>query len=319
MPDAGVPKQGRLFVVKVLVFATLCVACMAAWITPPLALLVGLVISFFPGNPFPQTTQKTVAPLLQAAIILLGFGMNFEVAASAGMQGFWVTLFSIAGVLGLGILLGKKMGADKETALLVGGGTAICGGSAIAALSKAIDADKTRVSLSLATVFILNAAGLVIFPVIGRLLELSQSQFGWWAALAIHDTSSVVGAAAAYGPEALEIATTIKLVRAIWIVPLALAAGYFAHKKRPGITVPWFILGFVAAMLLGTYVPAFSPLVTHMPAVGKAIMTLVLFFIGTGAGKDLLDMAGSKTFLLGLALWILVSVLSLVAVYFLVV
>jgi uncharacterized integral membrane protein (TIGR00698 family) len=317
MHDAAKPVWGGTFIFKLLVFSMLGVASVTMWITPPIALLAGLVLSVFPGNPFPSFTQKAVAPLLQAAIILLGFGMNFEVAVSAGMQGFWVTLFSIAGILGLGILLGKKMGADKETSLLVGGGTAICGGSAIAALSKAIDADKTRVSLSLATVFILNAAGLVIFPMVGRLFQLSQVQFGWWAALAIHDTSSVVGAAAAYGPEALEIATTIKLVRAIWIVPLALAAGYFAHKKRPGITVPWFILGFVAAMLLGTYVTAFSPFVDFMPAVGKAIMTVVLFFIGTGAGKNLLDMAGSKTFLLGLALWILVSVLSLVAVYFL--
>jgi uncharacterized integral membrane protein (TIGR00698 family) len=316
MPDAANPKQGGVFVVKLLIFAILGTACISAWISPPLALLAGLVFSIFPGNPFPLITQKAVAPLLQAAIIMLGFGMNFQVAASAGMQGFWVTLFSIAGILGLGMMMGKKMGADSETTLLVSGGTAICGGSAIAALSKAIAADKTRVSVSLATVFILNAAGLVIFPVVGRFLQLSQPQFGWWAALAIHDTSSVVGAAAAYGTEALEIATTIKLVRAIWIVPLALAAGYFAHKKRPGITVPWFILGFVAAMLLGTYVSVLAPLVTYMPPVGRAIMTLVLFLIGSGAGKNLLAMAGSKTFLLGLGLWILVSVLSLGAVYF---
>lgn len=302
--------------VRIMVFVLIAVASISTFISPPVALLLGIVLSGFPGNPFPAFTQKAVAPLLQVAIVALGFGMNFQVAMEAGLSGFWVTFVSIAGILLLAVLLSKKNGVDRETTILVGGGTAICGGSAIAALSKAIDADKAKVSMSLATVYILNAAALIIFPVVGGILQLSQSQFGWWAALAIHDTSSVVGAAAAYGPEALELATTIKLVRAIWIVPLALAAGYYAHKRRSGITIPWFILGFVAAMFLGTYIPALSPLVQYLPTAGKAIMTLVLFFIGSGAGKNLLAMAGSKTFMLGLVLWVLVSLISLIAVYF---
>jgi uncharacterized integral membrane protein (TIGR00698 family) len=316
MQEAEKPKREKLFMVRMVVFGLIAAACISTFITPPVALLLGIILSAFPGNPFPAFSQKAVAPLLQTAIVALGFGMNFQVAIAAGLSGFWVTLFSIAGILLLAVLLSKKMGADRETTMLVGGGTAICGGSAIAALSKAIDADKAKVSMSLATVFILNAAALVIFPVAGRMLQLTESQFGWWAALAIHDTSSVVGASAAYGPEALQIATTIKLVRAIWIVPLALAAGYWAHKQRSGITIPWFILGFVAAMFLGTYVPALAPLVQYLPIAGKAIMTLVLFLIGSGAGKNLFAMAGSKTFTLGLVLWILVSLLSLMAVYF---
>ena len=244
-----------------IVFFLLIFACLTPYVSPPIALALGLFLAFTVGNPFPEQTRKTTKILLQISVVLLGFGMNLEAVVKAGKDGILFTLATIFGTLALGFLLGRFLKVEDKTSALISSGTAICGGSAIAAVAPAIHADSEEISVSLGTVFILNSVGLFVFPIIGRALDLTENQFGIWAAIAIHDTSSVVGAASRFGAEALQIATTVKLARALWIAPIALLFA-FAYRsknaqKKTRVAIPWFIFLFLLATVIRTYAPDF--------------------------------------------------------------
>lgn len=305
-------KRAHKYFMRAFIFILLALGCLTPYVTPPIALLMGIIFAQVAGkHPFQAFSQRITPYLLQVAIIGLGFGINATTALQAGKAGFLLTLLSIAATLGLGLVLGKMLKVKSETSLLISAGTAICGGSAIAAVSKAIGAGKESVSVSLATVFILNALALLIFPFVGRALHLNETQFGWWSALAIHDTSSVVGAATAYGEEALQIATTVKLTRALWIVPLTLATAMVYRHKGGTVSIPWFIGLFVLAILAYTYIPVFQTISPSIVLIAKAILTLTIFLIGSSASKNIFALAGSKSFLQGGLLWLLVSMVSL--------
>ena len=289
--------------------------------SPPIALALGLLLALTLGNPFPFVTGKPTKYLLQASVILLGFGMNLSAVIQAGKDGILFTIASIFGTLILGYFVGKWFGVAEKTSTLISSGTAICGGSAIAAVGPAIDADTEEMSVALGSVFILNSIALLLFPVVGHLINLTQKQFGVWAAIAIHDTSSVVGAAAAYGQEALEIATTVKLARALWIAPVALFFMMMYRRKDGGakakIAIPWFILLFLLATIVRTYATADVPpsLFDSLVNLAKAGMTLTLFFIGISLTRTTLKNVGIKPMVQGVLLWIVISLVSLYAVF----
>lgn len=250
----------------------------------------------------------------------LGFGMNLQASLESGREGMAFTVISVAGTMLAGWFIGRRLlGVDKATSYLISSGTAICGGSAIAAVGPVLKAKDAEMSVALGTVFILNAVALFIFPAIGRALDMSQQDFGTWAAIAIHDTSSVVGAGAAYGEEALQVATTIKLTRALWIIPLALfTAGLFKGEDRK-IRIPWFILYFVLAMVLNTYVLSLHP---AAEAAGRAVgsaartaLTLTLFFIGASLSRDVLRAVGIRPLAQGILLWAVISLSTLAYIY----
>lgn len=295
--------------------------CLSPYGSPPVALALGLGLALTLGNPYPSVTGKPTKYLLQASVILLGFAMNLSAVIQAGKDGILFTIASIFGTLILGFFVGKWFGVADKTSSLISSGTAICGGSAIAAVGPAIEADNEEMSVSLATVFILNSIALLLFPVIGHLISLTQKQFGVWAAIAIHDTSSVVGAAAAYGQEALEIAATVKLARALWIAPVALFFLMMYRRKDSGtkakITIPWFIFLFLLATIVRTYAPAWVPpsLFDSLVNLAKAGMTLTLFFIGVSLTRKTLRNVGIKPMLQGVLLWVVISVVSLYAVF----
>ena len=310
--------------IRELLFAIAIFACLTPWVTPPVALLLGLGVAFFVGHPFLHLNHKATHILLQVSVVGLGFGMNAASAVKAGREGILFTVASIVGTLTVGLLMGRFFKIEKKTSLLIAGGTAICGGSAIAALSPVIKAEERQVSVALGVVFILNAVALFLFPVIGHLLHLSQSQFGLWSAIAIHDTSSVVGAAGRYGPEALQIATTVKLARALWIIPVSLLAALFfrgqgggdgteASAGRAKIRIPWFIGLFVLAILLNTWLPI--PVISHaVVQAAHAGLTLTLFLIGSGLTREVLANTGFKPMLQGVLLWVLISGVTLWAI-----
>lgn len=266
------------------------------------------------GNPFAKQSSKSVGWLLKGAIIGLGFGMNFFNAIDAGSTGLLLTLSTIIVVLILGWLIGKLLSVNSKTSYLVSTGTAICGGSAIAAIAPIIKANSKQISVALGTVFILNALALLLFPWLGSLLEMSQYKFGLWAAIAIHDTSSVVGAASKYGAEALEVATTIKLGRALWIIPLSLLTVYFRKGKSGKLKIPYFIGLFVLAMLISTFLPEYKSIYTGIAFVSKKALILTLFLIGAGLSWNNIKSVGYKTFILGSCLWVCISVISLVII-----
>lgn len=286
---------------------------MSSWVTPPVALFLGLAFALTCGQAHPNFNKKTSKYLLQYSVVGLGFGMNLHSALASGKEGMSFTIISVIGTLALGWFLGRKFfKLDKKTSYLIGSGTAICGGSAIAAVGPVMKANDSEMSVSLATIFILNAIALFIFPAIGHALDMTQQQFGTWAAIAIHDTSSVVGAGAAYGEEALGIATTIKLTRALWIIPMAFFTSFVFKSKGQKITIPWFIFFFLGAMVVNTY------LLTDVPQIGLAInelarktLTITMFFIGASLSMNVLKSVGLKPLLLGVLLWIIISVTSL--------
>jgi uncharacterized integral membrane protein (TIGR00698 family) len=304
--------------VRQVIFAVIVLACLTPLVSPPLALVLGLFVALFVGHPFLHLNHRATNLLLQVSVVGLGFGMNAATALRAGKEGFLFAAASIAGTLGFGLLLGRLFQIEKKTSLLISGGTAICGGSAIAALYPVIRAEERQVSVALGTIFILNSVALFLFPFIGHLLHLSQTQFGLWSAIAIHDTSSVVGAAGRYGPEALQIATTVKLARALWIIPVSLAAALIFRKSRttgsrPNIKIPWFIGLFVAAILLNTWLP--MPALDHVVVqAAHAGLTLTLFLIGSGLTMQVLKNTGVKPLLQGVILWVLISVTTLWAI-----
>jgi uncharacterized integral membrane protein (TIGR00698 family) len=274
------------------------------------ALAIGLVFGLIFTNPFPAQTRKISKILLQASVVGLGFGMNLHEVLRAGRSGFIYTLLGISFALAIGMALGALFEVKRVPAFLISTGTAICGGSAIAAVGPITQASDEEMAVALGTVFVLNSVALLIFPYIGAALKLSQSQFGLWAALAIHDTSSVVGAAAKYGATALAIATTVKLARALWIVPLALGTA-LARGAKAKIEWPWFIGLFCLAAMCNTYLPAGAHVYAIAVKLAKMGLTATLFLIGSGISIATLKSVGHRPLLQGILLWMIVSVVSL--------
>lgn len=284
------------------------------WVKPAVALFMGIALALTIGAPYAKANKKVSKYLLQAAVVGLGFGMNLHSALAAGKEGMLFTIVSVVGVMVLGVALGKVLRVNPKNAYLISSGTAICGGSAIAAVAPIIDADDNDTSLALATIFILNAIALFIFPPIGEALGLSQQQFGTWAAIAIHDTSSVVGAGAAYGPEALQVATTIKLTRALWIFPLALVSILVFRSKGKKVAIPWFILFFILAMIANTYINIPLEITGAIVVASKKALSLTLFLIGCGLSLGAIKKVGAKPLILGVLLWIIISVVTLLVI-----
>ena len=284
-------------------------------VSPPIALLGGLVYGFTAVHPFHMESRGLAKFLLQASVVALGFGMNLHEVVHAGRSGFLYTAVSITVAMLLGLGFGYLLRVGKKSAFLISAGTAICGGSAIAAVGPIAEASEEEMGVSLGTVFILNSAALFLFPLIGHAFHMTQSQFGLWSALAIHDTSSVVGATAKYGPTALAVGTTIKLARALWIVPLSLATA-IVLKSKARIQWPWFILLFCLAALLNTLLPAFNPAFGVLGHLGRIGLTVTLFLIGTGLNREVLQRVGVRPLLQGLALWIIVGASTLALILF---
>jgi uncharacterized integral membrane protein (TIGR00698 family) len=304
-----------------IVFFLLILVCFTSFVSPPIALALGLLMALTIGNPFARQLGKPTRILLQTSVVLLGFGMNLTSVLKAGKDGILFTIATIFGTLILGYFVGKLLKVNGKTSVLISSGTAICGGSAIAAVAPVIDADSEEISVSLATIFILNSIALIIFPYIGHALDLTQNQFGIWAAIAIHDTSSVVGASAKYGTEALQIATTVKLARALWIAPVALVFSVLYRsengEKRTKVAVPWFIFLFLLTTVLRTYAPnAVEPSIfDSFVNLAKAGLTVTLFLIGASLSRETLKKVGVKPLLQGVLLWIVISIVSLFAVW----
>jgi uncharacterized integral membrane protein (TIGR00698 family) len=297
---------------KIIFFAGLILAA-SGMISPPVALVGGLIYGFSFALPYAKQTRTVSRWLLQASVVALGFGMNLHQVVRAGGSGFVYTATGIATTMLLGLFIGRLIVVDRKVSFLINVGTAICGGSAIAAVSPIIHADDEEIAVSLGTVFVLNSIALLIFPFIGTLLHLSQPQFGLWAALAIHDTSSVVGAAAKYGNEALAIGTTVKLARALWIVPIALVTAYMM-KSKARVQWPWFILFFCLAAVANTYVPLLAPAYPILSRVGRVGLTVTLYLIGTGLSMSTLKQVGTRPLIQGVLLWAAVAITSLLAI-----
>ena len=314
-------KYNRHIYIALLSLLSLCLLCdyipalrfLSAWVTPPVVLFIGLVFALLCGQAYPTFNKNVSKKLLQYSVIGLGFGMNLQASLASGKEGMLFTIISVVGTLLIGMFIGcKVLKLNRNTSYLISSGTAICGGSAIAAVGPIIKAKDTDMSMALATVFILNAIGLFLFPLLGHWLGLSQQDFGTWAAIAIHDTSSVVGAGAAYGEEALQVATTIKLTRALWIIPLALVTSVIFRSEGKKISIPWFILFFIVAMLINTY------LLADFPQIGKFIagiarkgLIITMFFIGASLSIDVIKSVGIRPLLQGVLLWIIISAASL--------
>jgi len=281
--------------------------------SPPIALALGLVFGLFVANPFAKQTKSFSKTLLQASVVGLGFGMNLHEVVRAGRSGFVYTALGIAATMAAGIALGRWLKVESTCALLISVGTAICGGSAIAAVGPVAGAKDEEMSVSLGTVFILNSVALLIFPFIGHSFDLNQTQFGLWAALAIHDTSSVVGAAAKYGAGALAVGTTVKLARALWIVPLTIGTA-LVKRREAKIQWPWFILFFCVAAMIRTYVPAGVEVYDLIRDVARIGLTVTLFLIGAGISKATLKTVGARPLLQGVVLWVIVGALSLILI-----
>jgi uncharacterized integral membrane protein (TIGR00698 family) len=282
-------------------------------LSTPFALLLGISFAFCFQHPYHAEGRQLSRLLLQLAVVALGFGMNLREVVHAGSAGFVYTAISISGALLLGWGLGFLLRVAKKASFLITIGTAICGGSAIAAIAPITQPAEEEMAMSLGTIFILNSIALLLFPAVGFTLHMSQSQFGLWAALAIHDTSSVVGAAARFGPQALQIATTVKLARALWIIPVTLATA-FVVKSKTKVKLPWFILFFALAAVFNSYLPAGAALYHNLLSLGRTGLTVVLFLIGTGLSPDTFRRVGVRPLLQGISLWIVVGTLSLYAI-----
>jgi uncharacterized integral membrane protein (TIGR00698 family) len=297
-----------------LIFIAALILCLTPIVSPPVALLIGFAIAQFIGHPFLHLNHNATSFLLKMSVVGLGFGMNVQSAVHAGKEGILFTVASIIGTLGFGLLLGRFLKIEKKTSHLISCGTAICGGSAIAAISPLIQAGEKQISVALGTIFILNSIALFVFPYVGHQLHLSQTQFGLWSAIAIHDTSSVVGAANKYGAEALQVATTVKLARALWIIPVALLTTLFFKTGKQKISIPYFIGLFILAMVCNTYFPVIHPFSARLVDLAKIGLTATLFLIGAGLSRSVLKSVGIKPLLQGIILWVIISVAALYAV-----
>ncbi len=289
------------------------VFCLTPWASPPLALLVGLFFGAIASHPYPGESRQISKYLLQAAVVGLGFGMNLHQVLQAGRTGFIYTAVGIAFALIVGTAIGKMVAVQPRASFLISTGTAICGGSAIAAVGPVVGATEDEMSVSLGTIFMLNSVALLTFPAIGAALKLSQTQFGLWAALAIHDTSSVVGACAKYGAAALAVGTTVKLARALWIVPVTVATAIKTGSKTR-IQWPWFILFFCLAAMANTYLLAGLPVYRLLSSLGKLMLIFTLFLIGATLSPAALRKVGPRPLIQGVLLWMVVAVASLLAI-----
>lgn len=283
-------------------------------VSAPVALLAGLVFAFTCKNPCPKFNKKTSKYLLQVAVVCLGFGMNLQESLRSGADGMLFTVVSVISVMCLGVLLGYSLHINRKTAYLISSGTAICGGSAIAAVGPVLKANENEMAISLGVIFILNAVALFVFPPLGHMFDMSQAQFGTWAAIAIHDTSSVVGAGEVYGEQALQMATLIKLTRALWIIPLALVTMFVFRDGSGRISIPWFIFIFILAMVANTYLPLPQWFTAAMEWIARRGMVVTLFLIGASLSLSTVRQVGVKPLLLAVALWILIGVSSLLVV-----
>jgi uncharacterized integral membrane protein (TIGR00698 family) len=300
------------------------VAVPTRWASPPVALALGVAFGMLAAHPYAAASRKASKLLLQVSVVALGFSMNLQEVLRAGRSGFLYTMLGIAFALAAGTVLAKVLRVPRKAGYLISVGTAICGGSAIAAVGPAVEANDEEMSVSIGTVFLLNALGLIVFPPLGHMFALTEPQFGLWAALAIHDTSSVVGAGAKYGAAALTVATTVKLARALWIVPLTLGTAsvraYRSRDKAPAdgqkkpIAWPWFILFFLGAAVLNSYVPALAPVYPWLSRAGRIGLTVTLFLIGTGMSRASLKSVGIRPLLQGVVLWLVVASGSLAVI-----
>lgn len=295
-------------------------------ITPPVALFTGLVFAFIFGIPYPKFNKKLSKYLLQASVVGLGFGMNLQESLQSGADGMLFTIISVIGVMIIGVILGRYMDIDRKTSYLISSGTAICGGSAIAAVGGVLRANENEMAVSLGVIFILNAIALFIFPPMGHFFGLSQAQFGTWAAIAIHDTSSVVGAGAEYGAEACDLATLIKCTRALWIIPLAFFTMWYFRNDKSGegkakVSIPWFILLFVVAMVIFTYTPesamtVMEPVYNAIVVIAKKALVVVLFAIGASLSLKVVKQVGVKPLIQAITLWVAIGASSLFVVMY---
>jgi uncharacterized integral membrane protein (TIGR00698 family) len=288
--------------------------CMLPMVNTAVGLMGGIIFSLFLGNPWPAKSAKFSKIILQISVVGLGFGLSLKQLIHTGKQSFVFTIVGITLTLAIGYLLGRMYKTSKNTSLLISFGTAICGGSAIAAMAPVIKSKDEETAVALATVFTLNAAGLLLFPLIGHALSMNQTLFGTWAALAIHDTSSVVGATAAYGAQALAVGTTVKLTRALWITPVVLVVAWMNDSSQKP-SVPLFIIGFVLAAVIGTLLPQFADLWRFLVAIAKQSLVVTLFLIGSGLTRAVLQKVGVRPLLQAVTLWALVSVISLSALF----
>lgn len=297
-----------------IIFVSTFLLCFTPFVQPPVALLMGLIIAIIIGNPFIEKNKTVTNYLLKISVVGLGFGINFNHAIEVGKDGLFFTVFSILFTFLAGWIIAKWLNIDKKTAFLISSGTAICGGSAIAAVSPIVNASEKQISVSIGAVFILNSIALLIFPIIGNWLNLSQHQFGLWSAIAIHDTSSVVGASSKFGQEALQIATTIKLERALWIIPLSIITTINMKNKSGKINYPYFIGFFVLAILINSYFTALNIDYSYFVLFAKKGLTATIFLIGAGLSINTIKEVGFKPFFYSFILWIIISVSSLLII-----
>jgi uncharacterized integral membrane protein (TIGR00698 family) len=304
------------FTIKHFLFFVAVLLCLSPWVDPPMALLMGVLIAQTIGHPYIHLNHKATSTLLKIAVVGLGFGMNLQNAFVVGKEEFFFTAFFVCFTLLTGALLGKLLKVNSTISYLIACGTAICGGSAIAAVAPVIKSDEKQMTVALGVVFILNAIALVIFPTIGRTFMLTQYDFGLWAAYSIHDTSSVVGASFKYGSEALETATTVKLGRALWIIPLTIGTVLFTKSEGKKIHIPYFIAFFILAMCISTYWPQHIEIYGILVAIAKKGLTVSLFLIGASLSFRTLKSVGWKPLAQGISLWIITSIVSLVIIIY---
>ena len=304
----------RSITTREVIFLLALVFCFSPLISPSIALLMGLIIAQFVGHPYLRLNHRATHILLKVSVVGLGFGMNINSALKAGKEGLIFTIVSIVITLILGIFIGKILKINRKISYLISAGTAICGGSAIAAISPVIRAKENQISIAIGSIFILNSIALFVFPALGVALNLSQSQFGMWCAIAIHDTSSVVGAASKYGAEALEIATTVKLGRALWIIPLSFLSTLMFKNRGRRIKIPYFIGLFVLAMIANTYIPFVQQHNHYLTDIAKAGLTVTLFLIGCGLNRKTIKSVGIKPLIQGLIIWVFITLAALAVV-----
>ena len=299
------------------IFGVLLFLCASSFVTPPIALVLGLLVANLFGHPYLHLNNKATNVLLQISVVGLGFGMNVNSALAAGKDGFLFTIGSILSTLILGTFIGKWFKTDTKTSHLISCGTAICGGSAIAAIAPVIKSNEKQTSVALGVIFILNSLALFLFPAVGHYLNLSQREFGLWCAIAVHDTSSVVGAASKFGTEALQIATTVKLARALWIIPVALITAFIFKNKSGKLKIPYFIGWFILAMIASTYLPQMVSVAPHLVSVAKIGLTITLFLIGAGLNRNVLKSVGLKPLAQGVLLWTFIAIATLISIIYL--
>ncbi|MFV8355153.1 YeiH family protein [Flavobacterium sp. XS1P32] len=299
------------------IFGVLLFLCASSFVTPPIALVLGLLVANLFGHPYLHLNHKATNVLLQISVVGLGFGMNVNSALAAGKDGFLFTIGSILSTIIFGTFIGKWLNIEKKTSHLISCGTAICGGSAIAAIAPVIKSNEKQTSVALGVIFILNLVALFLFPAVGNYLDLSQREFGLWCAIAIHDTSSVVGAASKFGTEALQIATTVKLARALWIIPVALITAFIFKNKSGKLKIPYFIGWFILAMIANTYWPEMEILGPHLASASKIGLTITLFLIGAGLNRNVLKSVGLKPLAQGILLWTFIAIATLISIIYL--